>query len=308
MQLAQDQLERTRAQVEVGMLAPVEETQAEVAVAQRRNDLIVARNGLANAADTLRALLKADTLPSGWATEIDATEPPEVAIEQVDIDESIETALMNRPEVGTARAQIAARRVEVNAADNALLPALDVVGGLSFNGIGGTQLVFDPESGFPPVVIGTIPGGYGDAAGDLFGFDYTTWRLGFNFTMPIGNHTAKGTYAQATLNEDKARTDLERVEQQTILEVRQAVRAVADAGELVTSTRATRELAERQLAIEQDRFDVGMSTNFEVLSFQDDLAQAQVQELRAVIDYRRARAALARVTGVIATRYGIQIQ
>ncbi len=51
-----------------------------------------------------------------------------------------------------------------------------------------------------------------------------------------------------------------------------------------------------------------MSTNFEVLTFQDDLARAQVQELRAIIDYRRARAALARVTGAIAMTYGVQVQ
>jgi len=51
-----------------------------------------------------------------------------------------------------------------------------------------------------------------------------------------------------------------------------------------------------------------MSTNFEVLAFQDDLARAQVQELRAMIDYLRAEAALARVTGSLPGRYGIRIQ
>lgn len=305
LQLAQDQLERTQAQVEVGMIAPVEETQAEVAVAQRRNELILARNGLANAADNLRALLKADSLPGGWDTALDLTEAPEIAIEQPNFAQSIETALSNRPEIATARAQIASRQIEVRATNNALLPSLDVVGGLSFNGIGGNEIL---TQGFPPVIIGEIDGGYGDALGELFGFGFPTWRLGVNFSMPIGNNTAKGNYAQATLNEDKAKAELDRVEQQTTLEVRQAARAVTDAGELVTSTRATRELAELQLTIEQDRFDVGMSTNFEVLTFQDDLARAQVQELRATIDYRRARAALARVTGAIAMTYGMEIQ
>ncbi len=305
LQLAGEQLGRTRAQVEVGMIAPVEETQAEVAVAQRRSELIVARNGLENATDNLRALLRAESLPGGWDTVIDATETPEIAIEQAALDEAIRTALANRPEIATARAQIAARHVEVVAANNALLPALDLVGGLSFHGIGGNEILTE---GFPPTIIGEVEGGYGDALGQLFDFDFGTWRLGVNFSMPIGNNAAKGAYAQTTLNEDKAKTELERTEQQTILEVRQAVRAVSDAGELVTSTGATRELAELQLEIEQDRFDVGMSTNFEVLTFQDDLARSQVQELRAVIDYRRARAALARVTGAIASRYGVQIQ
>jgi len=305
LQLAQDQLERTQAQVEVGMLAPVEETQAEVAVAQRRNELIIARNGLENSKDNLRALLKADTLSGGWDTALEATEAPEVTPQPADINEAIQAAIAHRPEIATARAQIAARQVDVDATHNALLPSLDFVGGFSFNGIGGNEILTE---GFPPVVIGEVPGGYSDAVRQLFGLDFGSWRVGLNFSIPIGNNRAKGNYATATLAEDKARTELQRAEQQAVLEVRRAVRAVTDAGELVTSTRATRELAEQQLSIEQDRFDVGMSTNFEVLSFQDDLSRAQVQELRAMIDYRNSQAALARVTGTIAESYGIQIR
>ena len=46
--LAEEQLGRTLAQVEVGLIAPVEATQAEVQVAVRETDLILARNNLAN--------------------------------------------------------------------------------------------------------------------------------------------------------------------------------------------------------------------------------------------------------------------
>jgi outer membrane protein TolC len=305
-QLAQEQLGRTRDQVEVGMLAPVEETQAQVAVAQRRNDLILARNASANAADTLRALLEAESLPGGWETELVVTEDPAVTPRPADVDAALQAALANRPEVAAAEATIAANRVQVDKARSDLLPALDLVGSLLYQGIGGDRLV---RGAFPDTrIIEVIPGGYGDALSQLFGLGFGTWRIGFNFSMPIGNHTAEGNFAQATLAEDQARAELQRIRQQTILEVRQAARSVDDAGELVVSTRATRELAEQQLAIEQDRFEVGMSTNFEVLAFQDDLARAQVQELRAMIDYLRAEAALARVTGSLPDRYGIRIQ
>jgi outer membrane protein TolC len=288
------------------MLAPVEETQAQVAVAQRRNDLILARNASANAADTLRALLEAESLPGGWETELVVTEDPAVTPRPADVDAALQAALANRPEVVAAEATIAANRVQVDKARSDLLPALDLVGSLLYQGIGGDRLV---RGAFPDTrIIEVIPGGYGDALSQLFGLGFGTWRIGFNFSMPIGNHAAEGNFAQATLAEDQARAELQRIRQQTILEVRQAARSVDDAGELMVSTRATRELAEQQLAIEQDRFEVGMSTNFEVLAFQDDLARAQVQELRAMIDYLRAEAALARVTGSLPDRYGIRIQ
>jgi outer membrane protein TolC len=306
LQLAQEQLGRTRDQVEVGMLAPVEETQAQVAVAQRRNDLIVARNASANAADALRALLAAESLPGGWETELVVTEDPQVTPLPADVDAALQTSLTNRPEIAAAEATIAANRVQVDKARSDLLPALDLVGSLLYQGIGGDRLI---RGAFPDTqIIEVIPGVYGDALSQLFGLGFGTWRIGFNFSMPIGNHTAEGNFAQATLAEDQARAELQRLRQQTILEVRQAARSVDDAGELVVSTRATRELAEQQLAIEQDRFEVGMSTNFEVLAFQDELARAQVQELRAMIDYLRAEAALAQVTGSLPDRYGIRIQ
>jgi len=49
-----------------------------------------------------------------------------------------------------------------------------------------------------------------------------------------------------------------------------------------------RELARQQLEGETKRFESGLSTNFEVLRLQRDLAQAHVDELRALIDYRLA--------------------
>ena len=104
-------------------------------------------------------------------------------------------------------------------------PRLDFVGSFSFNGIGGDQIVRD---GFFGPIVEIIPGGYGDALGMLFDFDFPSWRLGFNFSMPIGNKVAKGNYARATLAEDQASLDLERTRQQVTLEVRTAVRNVAN--------------------------------------------------------------------------------
>ena len=49
-----------------------------------------------------------------------------------------------------------------------------------------------------------------------------------------------------------------------------------------------RELAEQQLQAEQSRFEVGLTTNYQVVLSQRDLAAARNTELRALLDYRRA--------------------
>ena len=304
--LAMEQLERTLAQVEVGLIAPVEATQAEVQVAGRETDLIVARNTLDNSRDALRALLRADRLPSGWDTQLIATEEPTVVAAEIDVSAAIQQAQARRAELAAAQANINVRQVEVEATRNALLPRIDLVGQISANGIGGDLIVRDGF--FSDEVIEVVPGGYNDAVKELFGLDFTSWSAGFNITVPLGNSTAEGNYAQATLNEDRARTEWLRAEQQVVLEVRQAARGVRAAFEAVESTGKTRELAEQQLRIETDRFDVGISTNFEVLQFQDQLAVARSQELRARIDHRRATAELERATGTLLEKYGIRVQ
>ena len=56
----------------------------------------------------------------------------------------------------------------------------------------------------------------------------------------------------------------------------------------VEATRASRELAERQLEAEQRKFEVGLSTTFFVFQAQRDLATARNNELRAILDYIRS--------------------
>jgi outer membrane protein TolC len=302
--LAGEQLERTAAQVEVGLIAPVQSTQAEVQVAARETDLIIAQNALDNARDALRAALRAEMLPDGWDTMVSPTDDPDPTLLTVNLGQSIETAMDNRAELRQFDATIAARQVEVAARRNALQPRVDLIGQISSNGIGGDLFLRD---GFGGPVLDVIEGGYGDAASQLFGFDYVSWRLGVNVTVPLGNSTAEGNFAEATINEDRARAELQRARQQIVLEVRQAARGVEATADAVASTTKTRQLAERQLEIETDRFDVGMSTNFEVLRFQDDLAIARSDELRARIALRQAEARLHRSMGTLLDRYGIQI-
>ena len=54
----------------------------------------------------------------------------------------------------------------------------------------------------------------------------------------------------------------------------------------IETTRLGRELSEQRLDAEQKRFEVGMSTNFNVIQAQRDLAVARNAELQAQLDYQ----------------------
>jgi outer membrane protein TolC len=65
--------------------------------------------------------------------------------------------------------------------------------------------------------------------------------------------------------------------------------------ERVEAAQAARELAQKQLEAEQSKFEVGMSTNYNVIQSQRDLATAQNNELQAVLNYRKSLVELERL-------------
>ena len=81
--------------------------------------------------------------------------------------------------------------------------------------------------------------------------------------------------------------------------------ALDTAGQRIEAARAAREAAEVQLSAEQDRFAAGLSTNFLVLTRQNDLSSARLDEISASTDYRMARTEMARATGSLLEDRGI---
>ena len=62
------------------------------------------------------------------------------------------------------------------------------------------------------------------------------------------------------------------------------------------------------LAAERARFEVGRSTNFDVLRRQEEVAQVQLGQARARVDEVKATAALAALSGRILDLFGVNIR
>jgi outer membrane protein TolC len=108
--------------------------------------------------------------------------------------------------------------------------------------------------------------------------------------------------------ERRAQAELERLRKRVRAEVLDAAAAVETAGQRIEAARAAREAAQVQLASERERYGAGMSTNFLVLTRQNDLSSARLAEIASRTDYRRARTALARVGGSLLEERGIDWQ
>ena len=73
-----------------------------------------------------------------------------------------------------------------------------------------------------------------------------------------------------------------------VIEVTNAGLAVNDMFLLLEASRRSRDVSERAAEVEVTRFGVGASTNYEVTQAQDDVTQARLSELRAIINYVNA--------------------
>ena len=81
--------------------------------------------------------------------------------------------------------------------------------------------------------------------------------------------------------------------------VRSAVRDVETGAQQIAASRTARDAAEQNVEAERRRFENGMSTNFQVLTIQQQLSDARVRELQALVGYAEALANYHRQVGDI---------
>jgi outer membrane protein TolC len=282
--LARKLLDENQIKVRVGTMAPLDVVAAESEVAGREEAVIVAEAALLDAEDEVRRAIFPDNAAANWTYHIVPTDRPTADPTPVDAEAAVRNALEKRTDVVAARKNLENAIDNQRFAKNQTLPAVDLQAAYGSVGQAGTQ-VRDGQGNLLPV---PIPGGFGNAFGDVFGFDFPTWTLGVQLSYPIPNRSARAQSARARISREQQEATVRRLEIQVTQEVRSAARAVETNFKRVGSTRAARILQERRLDAEEKRFAAGMSTNFLVTQSQRDLSDAEVAELRAIADFRKS--------------------
>jgi outer membrane protein TolC len=148
-------------------------------------------------------------------------------------------------------------------------------------------------------VAQTIPGGYWDALSTMRKLSFPTWNVSLNFSYPIGLSSQDANLARAKLQYQQSLTSLKSTELRVATAVTNAGLNVQSALEQVQAAGAARELAQKSLDAELSKFEVGMSTNYNVIQAQNSLDSAKTSELQAILAYRKALVnyELSQVTG-----------
>ncbi len=291
--LGEKQLQQDRRRHEVGTGTEVDVIQAQTNLAQQEQARIQAEFDLRSREDSLRRLLfqksraaipeEVDALKA-WDWPIEPLTPlPEVTADSAEAEEldwlaSFDRGIRARPELWQSRLDIDTAEVRLQRTESERLPQLDL--GLEASAGG-----FDEDPG--------------EAFDQTVGFDFPTYTGSLTFSVPLGNRSAANAERAARLELRSARLAYDRMELDVLSQIRAAVRAVRFSHEAVTAAQQSLALARRQLAAEEARYTNGLSTTFQVLEFQTDLAEALSAESRARAGLAKSRVALEHAEGRI---------
>ncbi|MBI1875482.1 MAG: TolC family protein [Acidobacteria bacterium] len=304
LDLADKLVEDNKIRVEIGTMAPIDVVQAEAEAANRRLSLAQVEATLRTSELVLKRLLVNGTDDVVWRSTIDPVDRPTFKPEPVDVTAAVRAALDKRTDLAQAHKQLATNDINLRQLVNLTLPALDVTASYGLTGLGGTQFA---RSGLGGAVTRVVPGGYGDALGNLKGLDAPNWNIALNLSYPIGASAADANLARARLQQQQTQAQLKQLELQVATEVTNAALQVQNTLRRVEAATAARELSQRRLEAEQSKFEVGMTTNFFVVQAQRDLSDAQNTELRAQLDYRKSLVDFERVQETSLSRAGITV-
>lgn len=296
LKLAQDLLAKNRKEVEVGKLAEIEILNAEAVVASREADILQAEALIRRSEDTLADLLNMRKAGELGRIKIVPLDEPSSMEKEISLDEALKQALEANPDLKVKKKSIETDVLNLSVAKNQMLPSLNLDLSYWSPGLSGTEIIFDPANPFAPP-IGEEIHPPSEALKEAFSFKYSNWNVGLTLSVPLSSLTTKADYVRAKMEVEKSQLELKNLEKQIFLEVRNAVRDVETNFKRVQAYRVSREFSQKRLEAEVKKLDVGLTTNYFVLQYQEELARERSLELKAKVDYSLALARLDRVLG-----------
>jgi outer membrane protein len=283
--LAREQLRTTEVQVQVGKMGDLAAAAVRRAIATAQQAEAASEQALTGRALDLQRLFGAP-VPRAFvgykaADALDATK------HDLDVDAETKHALEASPALKSITMGLALTQSDVRVALDSMHPQLNFVGTI---GEGGRSL--DVSTSLAQMK-------------DPANLDYSA---GFTFALPVQNRAARGAEEVARAAEDSAELDAHDLELSIRDTVARMAAQIRSAGARIQFGRAAVGFAEDNLKAEQARFQIGVSTNNDILLRQQELRQAQISVARATADLLEGEVALAALTGEILETYGITLR
>ncbi len=305
LDLARKSYDHDKQALDLGALSKLDIYQSETQVAERDRDLVQARYQYEVLLDGFRRLIGADLTPELRGTGIILDDDPSALPEKASVlplEQAIGKALEARPEIVAANAAVSVDNLNARASRDALMPRLDLAlqGGSSGPGI--NQLTVGGVVGVTPTVP---PPGLGPTLQQVLEFNYPTYGFSLTASFPFHNRTAQASLADALVSRTRDRYRQRQTKEQIILDVRQAIHSIELADATIAAAIRARDLARKNVDAEQQKYQLGSITAFELLDSQSRLASSENALVTAYVGYQEAYISYQHATSTLLDGFGI---
>jgi|GEM_PF-1354575 len=311
---AQKTLELTQTKVRTGLSPEVALLQSQANLESIRVNLLRSESELARAENALKQLLYFESEEELLSTELIPTDQPLAQEYEFSREEFLDNALDSNFMVQGLKLNLENQRLANLRSKNQLYPELNLSAGLSLSGLAGdseptTQTVptgFVIPNPYPtphPYILETTTittaeseweGTYWDAVNRMLSGDYLSWQAGLTFKLPFGNRSAKSQWKTAQYNYEKATLELERQSRLLRFNLESLLKDLDTAYRAWQTAQLARELAEKSYQIESRKFELGLSTQYQLLDQEQQLREAEKNEISALIEYNKSLARIKR--------------
>lgn len=303
---AQQSLSNAQKQLQLEAVPAMDVMRAEAEVSRRDQDLLIAKTSLQLQESLMKNAITKNlddpVLESMPVVPTDRSEPADTQAEQP-VQDLISEALKDRPELNESDIDLVNRQISRQAAKNALLPTVSLVGFY-----GGTGLAGQLNPNYYTTNTSTLPTGFGGAFENAFNNTSPDYFVGLNLNIPIRNRVAKADQYRSELEYRQSELRLQQLKKQIRIEVRNAQYALEQSRARVQAARKNRDLAQKTFTIMQKEQELGAGSSFQTLTAQRDLAVAELDLVNANTAYQKSKVELQRATGTTLADNGIQVQ
>ncbi len=285
LERSQSLLNINQARYAKGLASSVDLLETEAAVSDREKNLISSEKALQRAEDELKFVTNIVDDPEMWNARLELANRPELEASEVELVEALQTAFDHRPDYKAAALELKNRDIQIVVTKNGLLPIVDLTGSFGLNGL-------DRNTSQAFKKIDT---------------EYEEWNLGAQVTVPFGMGD-RAKYDQAKLQKKQALIAFKRLEQAIVLEVREKVRNVEIQYRVVKAAELSLEKERQNYAAQRERYAAGQVSTHDMLDYQDKLSRAELDQVRALIDYNIILAELDKVQGITLENNGIILE
>lgn len=283
--LARERLRITQIGAAGGKVANAEIPAVEQIIATREEEVLGGELAVVERSIALRRAVYMQIAPGDLALRVDSD------LDARDLGWSLapllEKAYAWSPELARLAKQEAGATIEIDVTENGLLPQLDLA--LSFGPTG-------------------VHEQFSEAAKNLVKFGDLTATASLTFGQSLGRQDVRGRSKELRLGREKLRVTAIDIQAQIAQAVARALAQIELAKRRVALSQRAIDLATENIRIETDRFNLGKSTNFDVLNRLEEQRQAELRKAQALIDWHKAETVVQALTGDLLPAFGINVE